>query len=687
VRHVRRRRLEGRESSNVGTDRVKPWAFLGELRRTFPYVRPYWRLLSLSGLVMALSVVASLISPWPLAILIDTVLGNKPLPALLSPLDVWSTNALLVFAVVAGVVTTGLESGLGVAGEYVNTKLELGMVQDLRSDLLWHIQRQSFPFYDERSTGNLMYVFTTEAGALGRLVVELPPLVQSVATLVGMFIITFTIDRELALLSMTVVPFIYYSTGYYTSRIEPSLMRVRNMEGEILTIAHETMSMIRVILAFGRESYHHRRFREKSEQTVDARVRLTVRQTLFSVGVTMITAVGTALVLGVGAYHVLDGTLTAGELLVVMSYIAAVYKPLEQISATTTSLQEQVVNLRLAHDVLDTEPEIRDTPDAVDLDRAAGHVTFENVDFSYKGRTQTLEDISFAAAPGQRIAIVGPTGAGKTTLVSLLPRFYDADHGRVLLDGIDIRSLKLASLRRQISVVMQEPMLFSGTIADNIRYGKLDAPLDEVIEVAKAANAHDFVTALPAGYETWLGERGAKLSGGERQRLCIARAFLENAPILVLDEPTSSIDARTEAVILDALERLIVGRTTFLIAHRLSTVRNADLVVVIDHGRIVEQGTHEELVHADGLYSQLYVAQAHEQLSSKQNQLSTVRSQLLAGLLKTLGQPDLTIQQSLDAAVSGWNNRTDSGNGAVVDGKGRDQAVPDITSEDVSRER
>jgi ATP-binding cassette, subfamily B, bacterial len=646
----------------MSDERVKAWGFLRELPRAFPYVRPYWRLIGLSGLVMGLSVIASLLAPWPLAILVDTVLGNQPLPALLSPLGSLSTTQLLIFAVVAGLVTTALSSGLGVADEYVSTKLELGMVQDLRSDLLKHIQRQSFPFHDERPTGNLMYVFTTEAGALGRLVVELPPLVQSVATLVGMFVITYLVDPELALLSMAVVPFIYYSTGYYTSRIEPSLMRVRNMEGEILTIAHETMSMIRVILAFGRESHHHRRFRDKSVQTVDARLRLTVRQTLFSVAVTMITAGGTALVLAVGAYHVLHGKLTVGELLVVMSYIAAVYKPLEQISSTTAALQEQVVNLRLALDVLDTQPEIQNAPDAISCSRATGRVTFENVSFSYKGRTGTLEDVTFEAKPGQQIAIVGPTGAGKSTLVSLLPRFYDVDEGRVLVDGIDVRRFELASLRRQISVVMQEPLLFSATIADNIRYGRLDASLEEVVEVAKAANAHEFVTAFPAGYDTFLGERGAMLSGGERQRLCIARAFLEDGPILVLDEPTSSIDVRTEAVILGALERLMRGRTTLMIAHRLSTVRNADLIIVLDHGRIVEQGTHEELIQADGLYCQLYMTQTAERFSVSHRE--NVRGQIVAGFLKTLAESDEALGEDPDAASALPNKRGQDGDGA-----------------------
>jgi len=339
---------------------------------------------------------------------------------------------------------------------------------------------------------------------------------------------------------------------------------------------------------------------------VDARVKLTVRQTLFSLAVEMITATGTALVLGLGAYSVMNGELTVGQLLVVMSYLILVYKPLETISHTISSLQDLVISLRVSFNLLDTDPEIKDLPGARAIDRACGSITFDNIHFNYRSRVETLKGISFEVRSGQVVAIVGPTGAGKTTLMSLLPRFYDARKGKVLLDGTDIRTLTLESLRRQISIVLQEPLLFSGTIAENIRYGRLDASMDEIMAAARAANAHDFIMNLPKQYDTELGERGVQLSGGERQRIAVARAFLKDAPILILDEPTSSIDSRTEAVILDALDQLMVGRTTFMIAHRLSTIRRADMVLVLDHGRLVEQGTHDDLLRLGGLYRQLY---------------------------------------------------------------------------------
>jgi len=292
-----------------------------------------------------------------------------------------------------------------------------------------------------------------------------------------------------------------------------------------------------------------------------------------------------------------------------VAYIGSVYKPLEAISGTIGGLQDQLINLALALDLLDKQPDIVDAPGAVAIGRARGFVQFQNVGFHYQGRVDTLADITFEAAPGQAIAIVGATGAGKSTLVSLLPRFYDPISGRILLDGVDVQTLTLRSLRDQISLVLQEPLLFSSSVLDNIRYGRLDATVAEIVDAARAANAHDFIMKLPHGYETTIGERGAQLSGGERQRIAVARAFLKNAPILILDEPTSAIDSKTEAVILDSLERLMTGRTTFVVAHRLSTLRNVDLILVLDRGRIVERGTHEELLANGALYRQLYDAQ------------------------------------------------------------------------------
>jgi ATP-binding cassette subfamily B protein len=392
---------------------------------------------------------------------------------------------------------------------------------------------------------------------------------------------------------------------------------VQRLEWRSLSIVHEAMAMLRVIVSFGREDYEHRRFREQGKVAVDERVKLTFSQSIYTLGVQTATAAGISIVFGLGAWHVYQGKMPLGGLIVLMAYISSVYQPLEQISMTIGSLHEQFVQFNASLRLLDTEPEIEEAPDAIEIGRARGDVTADDVSFSYKGRRDTLQDVSFEAHAGQSIAVVGQTGAGKTTLMSLLIRFYDPQGGRILIDGVDIRRLKLRSLREQISVVLQEPLLFSGTIAENIRYGKLDASMDEVIDAASAANAHDFISGLPDGYDTQLGERGAQLSGGERQRICVARAFLKDAPILVLDEPTSSIDSKTEGVILDALDDLMVGRTSFMVAHRLSTVRHADQILVIEHGRIAERGTHDELLERRGIYHQLHEAQSRARSRSR----------------------------------------------------------------------
>ena len=580
--------------------------------RALRYLRPYWKLAALSVVLILLSSAAALLMPWPLKILVDNVLENHPLPPFLA--GIFGTGSdirftLLVFAVLAGLAIALIDSGLTVLSNYINTKMDQRMVLDFRSDLFQHAQRLSLSFHDQRRSGQLIFAINGQADAVARLVMIIPPLAQSVITLIGMVWIVVAIDLKLALLSLTVVPFLYYSIRYYTTRIETRLQQVKGMEGETLSIIHEAISMLRVIVAFGREPYEYRRFREQGERAVDARVKLTVRQTLFSLAVNLITAFGTALVLGFGAYKVLQGNLTVGELLVVMAYIAAVYQPLEAISSTAGSIQELLISLRISFELLDTEPEIKDAPGAISIDQTPGRVRFDCVNFSYNKRKDTLKDISFEVEPGQVVAVVGPTGAGKTTLISLIPRFYDPVGGRILLDGKEIRDLTVKSLRQQISIVQQEPLLFRGTIADNIRYGRLEASMDEIMQAANDANAHDFIMRLPQQYETEIGERGSQLSGGERQRICVARAFLKDAPILILDEPTSSIDSKTESIILDALDRLMAGRTTFMVAHRLSTVRNADMILVLDHGRIVEQGTHDDLLESDGLYKHLYEVQ------------------------------------------------------------------------------
>ncbi len=605
--------------------------------RVLLYVKPFQRMAAISAVLTVFVAALGLLAPWPLKILFDSVLGDHPLPSVLEPAlqPLMDRKFLLLLIVVAGgFALTILSNLLRVLSSFVETRLSQGMILNFRSDLFQHAQRLSMSFHDRRKSGGLIFAINFQADNAAGLVMSLQPLAVSLLTVVGMFWITFTINARLAFLSLVIVPFIYYSIGYYVSHIQARLRKVKAMEGESLSIVHEAISMIRVIAAFGREAYQHWRFRDHGKRAVDERVKVTVRQTAFSLIVNSTTAAGTALVLGFGVYQILQGKMTGGELLIVISYVASIYTPLQQISATIGSFQDRFTSLEIAFDLLDKEPEIQDAPDAVSIARARGRITFEGVCFHYEQRRQTLEDISFEAAPGQVIGIVGPTGAGKSTLVSLIPRFYEPREGRILIDAQDIRRLTLESLRRQIAIVLQEPLLFSGSIEDNIRYGRLEATREEVIAAAEAANAHRFIMRLPQKYQTELGERGAQLSGGERQRISIARALLRDAPILILDEPTSSVDSRTEKDILDALERLMAGRTTFLIAHRLSTLRNADRILVMHGGRIVGSGTHDELMARKGLYSQLYelqvlgqateVERAAGQATASRNRLQSV---------------------------------------------------------------
>jgi ABC-type multidrug transport system fused ATPase/permease subunit len=590
------------------------WELWKALPRIRPYLAPYRRTLIWVIVLTFFAAGLGLAEPWPLAIILNNVLHDENptgiVAAIYGPnptLWVVLTSMLLLrfFIVVIG-------NGFTVWNHYLGARTEQNMVLDLRSDLFRHVQRLSLTFHDQRQTGALMSQINLQASAIGNIVMVIPPIIEATVTLGGMLVIATLIDWELALLSLIVVPVLYWSFGIYGRHIVPRIQEVQRLEWRSLSIVHEAMSMLRVIVTFGREDHEHQKFREQGQAAVDERVKLTVSQSMYTLGVQTATAAGASLIMGFGSWHVIQGKLSIGELIVLLTYIVSVYQPLEQISGTVGMVHEQLVQFDASLQLLDKEPEVNEKPDAVDLGRSTGRVNARGVSFTYPGRNNTLLDVSFEARSGERIAIVGHTGAGKSTLMSLLIRFYDPKVGRIEIDGVDLRDLKLASLREQISVVLQEPLLFSGTIEENIRYGKLDATPEEVIAAAQAANAHEFISGLPKAYDTILGERGAQISGGERQRICVARAFLKDAPILILDEPTSSIDSKTEGVILDALDDLMEGRTSFMIAHRLSTVRHADQILVLSEGRIVERGTHDDLVLQDGTYQLLHKAQTRE---------------------------------------------------------------------------
>jgi ATP-binding cassette subfamily B protein len=579
------------------------------LPRLLPYLRPYRKLAVVSVLLTLVTALVALAQPWPLAFTVDSIIGDKGAPGWVTGTFGSSTGALIAFAVFATLMLTLLSGGIEVWNEYLSTKIDQWMVLDMRSDMFDHAQKLSLAFHDTESKGILMYRINNQAAAMGQIVVALPVVAQNLLTVIGMAYISVRINPLLALLALGTTPFVVYSTTFYTERIEPRIYRVRGLGALNLAIVYEAMMMMRVVLAFGTQRREFKRFRKQGESWADETVGLTVRQTAFRLVVQLITSCGTAAVIGVGAYQAINGQISAGELLVILSYINQIYKPLEELTTTITMFQQQFINLLMSFDLLDKKPDITEKPGAQPLPKARGEIEFENVGFGYERRPGVLKDVSLHIPPGRAVAIVGPTGAGKSTLVSLMPRFYDTSEGSVRIDGHDVRDLKLDDLRTQFSIVLQEPLLFSGTIATNISYANPNASEEEVIAAAKAANAHDFISAFPDGYNTLLGEGGAKTSGGERQRIAVARAFLRDAPILILDEPTSSIDSSTEEVILDALDRLMQGRTTILIAHRLSTIRSVDEILVMDDGRVVQQGTHEELADQPGMYKQLWEAQ------------------------------------------------------------------------------
>jgi len=605
----RERRLAKKEDRKQGA-----WDLWKVLPRAKPYLRPYRRTLIFLTLATVFAALFGLAEPWPLAVILNQVLNQENPGGFIEAIFgenperivlLLSMLGLRFFVVVAG-------NGFTVLNHYLGAKTEQNMVLDLRSDLFNHVQRLSLTFHDQRQTGQLMSQINNQAASMGNIVMVIPPVAESLMTLVGMLVISALIDWELALLSLVVVPLLFWSFGVYGKRIVPRLQRVQQLEWRSLSIVHEAMAMLRVIVSFGREDYEHGKFKEQGKVAVDERVKLTVSQSLYTLGVQTASAAGLSLILGVGAWHVMNGKLSVGELIVVLTYMASVYQPLEQLSTTVGMIHEELVQFNASLSLLDMEPEVKEKPDAIALDRVQGWVAAEGVSFAYSSRKRTLEDVSFRVAPGERVAVVGHTGAGKSTLMSLLIRFYDPKEGRIAFDGIDLRDVTLASLREQISVVLQDPLLFSGSIAENIRYGHLEASDEEIEIAARAANCHDFISRLPDGYDTVLGERGAHISGGERQRIAVARAFLRDAPILILDEPTSSIDSKTEDVILDSLEDLMEGRTSFMIAHRLSTVRHADQILVMQDGRVVERGTHEDLVDRGGVYTGLHQAQTKE---------------------------------------------------------------------------
>jgi ATP-binding cassette subfamily B protein len=582
---------------------------------TLSFLTPYKKRVALLAALLVSEIGLGALQPWPLAIVIDYVLtpltmGGKAFPAWIRPtvdaLTDGNRIALLIAVVIAGVALQVINQLVSAYGTQVQVDTGQRMVYDLRARLFSHLSALGLHHHITTSTADAVYRVDVDAYAIENLVMSgIFPLATSIASLVVMFVILVRMNLTIALLSLAVVPFMYLCLRYYTSTLVNREERVKELESKLLERLYETFGAMRLVKSFAREVHELTRYAAAGGTTMNARIAITWQQSLFSVVVSTITILGTAVVVVVGGILVMRGTLTVGRLYVVINYLGAVYGPLSAIAHTTGQLQGAMAGAKRVRAMFGLIPETVDAPDAIDAVEIKGDVAFEDVGFAYPDGTQVLRDIAFEAKPGEMIALVGLTGAGKTTLVSLIPRFYDTSAGRVLVDGVDVRRYRVRSLREKIAIVLQDPVLFSGTIADNLRYGRLDATPQEIEDAARAAHAHEFIARLAKGYETEIAEAGGGLSGGERQRLSVARAILKNAPILILDEPTSSLDAISEEIVFAALRRLRAGRTTIVIAHRLSTVRDADRILVLDEGRIAAQGRHAELLKSSRLYRRM----------------------------------------------------------------------------------
>jgi ATP-binding cassette, subfamily B, bacterial len=591
----------------TANDKFLPW--------TLSFLRPYQKRVLLLIVLLLSEIGLGALQPWPLAIAVDYVLtpasaGGKTFPAWVQPWisGLMSDNRflLLIAVVIAGVALQLVNQMVSAYGTQVQVDTGQRMVYDLRRRLFEHLTALGLQHHITTSTADAVYRVDVDAYAIENLVMSgIFPLATSIAALTVMFGVLLYMNVTIALLSLTVVPFMYMCLRYYTSTLVNREERVKELESKLLQRLYESLGAIRLVKSFAREPYELQRYAQAGDTTMNARIAITWQQSLFSVVVSTITILGTALVVIVGGRLVMTGQLSVGRLLVVIAYLAAVYGPLSAIAHTTGRLQGAVAGARRVRAMFALTPETIEAPDAVEASAIKGEISFRDVGFTYPDRTRVLHDITFDAKPGEMIALVGLTGAGKTTLVSLIPRFFDATTGSVLIDGVDVRRYRVRSLRDRISIVLQDPVLFQGTIADNLRYGRLDATREEIEQAARAAHAHEFIARLPKGYDTEIAEAGGGLSGGERQRLSVARAILKDAPILVLDEPTSSLDAISEEIVFAALRRLRAGRTTIVIAHRLSTVRDADRILVLDGGQIAAQGRHDELLKSSQLYRRM----------------------------------------------------------------------------------
>lgn len=578
----------------MGSARRSDLTLYGRLLRQ---AQPYWPHLLGVVLLSLLSPLLALLSPLPLKLAVDSVIGSRPIPdflaALLPATATHSPNAVLIVAVCLAVLIGLLSHLQGLASWLLQTYTGEKLVLSFRTQLFGHVQRLSLSYHDMRGTTDSTYRIQYDAPAIQWILINgITPFLTSSLMLAGMAYITARIDWQLALVALAVSPVLLLLRRSSTRRLRGRWYEVKEHESSAMSVVQEALAALRVVKAYGQETREQERFIHHARKGLRGQVRLAFLEGGFDLLVGLTIAMGTAVVLFIGVRHVQAARLTLGDLLLVMAYLAQFYGPLQTITKKAAELQSSMASAERAFTLLDEVSDVPERPEAKPIQRSSGNIMLRKVSFAYNASRPVLQDISVEIPGGTRVGIIGTTGAGKSTLVGLLTRFYDPTTGQILLDGIDLRDCKIADLRNQIAIVIQEPVLFATSIAENIAYARPSATQSEITGAAKAANAHDFIMSLPNGYDTQVGERGMRLSGGERQRISIARAFLKDAPVLILDEPTSSVDTNTEARIMEAMVRLMRGRTTLIIAHRVSTLRYCDMILEVEGGRLVAVTPH-----------------------------------------------------------------------------------------------
>ncbi|MBO0735731.1 MAG: ABC transporter ATP-binding protein [Alphaproteobacteria bacterium] len=578
------------------------------LKKLLPYLRPYRWLIAWALLQVFVIAGFELLKPWPLQIVIDNVLGGKALP--IAALSSASPSVVLIAACLAMVVVHLAAGGLTLLHNYTTIRVGQSMVNDLRGALYAHLQRLSLAFHGRQRVGDLLYRITADSFAVQTMIMNgALPILSAAVLLGGMLVVLFPLDPGLTLVALSIVPILFALISGFNRKIIDVASEVRTTESRVYSLVQWAMSSIKVVQAFTKEEEEHRRFMGASRESLRATLQLYSWQTLYSGAVSVVIAGGTAGVVYAGARAVMSGSLTVGQLLVFVSYLAQLYAPINQITQSWGLIAGARVGARRVFEVLDTEADLKDGSRGFTSTGARGDVVWRNVSFRYRPDTPVLTGIELHVAAGAKIAVIGPTGAGKSTLLGLLPRFFDPSGGVVELDGVDLRQYRLKSLRSQIAMVLQPPLIFPLSVRDNIAYGRPGATDADIEQAARLARIHDLIAGLPEGYDTVVGESGMALSEGEKQRVTIARALLRDAPILILDEPTSALDVATEVQVMAGIERLMAGRTTFVIAHRLSTVRRCDRIIVLRDGVIAEQGTLADLLRRGGVFAEYYRTQ------------------------------------------------------------------------------